>query len=85
MRMTNMDAAEKAAVLRDLAQQARAEAGDLDACRVPCAGCGITHARDLDEWQWSKELEAAAHKLERIAASIQGRLKQRAHEPERSE
>ena len=85
MKMTDKDAAEKAMVLRGLAEEARLEASHLDSRRALCVACGIEHARDLDEWQWAKELGAVAHKLERIAASIDGKIKQRAQGPERSE
>ena len=83
--MNDGDAARRVSALRSLASEVRIEAMGLEARRRKCEACGIDHARDLDEWQWAKELEAAAHKLERIAASINGRIKQRAQGPERSE
>jgi hypothetical protein len=85
MRMTDERAVMMAEVLRATARRVRAEMADLTAETVKCSGCGLGHARDLDEWQLAKELGAAAHKLERIAASIEGRIQRRAAEPERTE
>lgn len=84
MKMTAGDAGELEKELRLIAQDIREEMKPLERTRKPCETCGLLHQVDRDEYQWGLELDAVSHKLERIAASIRGRIKERANVPERS-